>query len=98
VDEMLRPLLATFVEDAPVRFLALERAVASGEVKAIETAAHAFKSGAGTIHATVLATELAATEIAAHGGHLETIMGLFVEIRSEYLAVLVELEAKLAAK
>jgi HPt (histidine-containing phosphotransfer) domain-containing protein len=98
VEEMLGPLLATFVEDAPVRFAALERAVASGDAKAIETASHAFKSGAGTIHATVLATELAAAEIAARGGHLESISCLFVEIRSEHLAVLLELEATLATK
>jgi HPt (histidine-containing phosphotransfer) domain-containing protein len=95
---MLRPLLATFVEDAPGRFAALERAAASGDAKAIETAAHAFKSGAGTIHATALASALATAEIAARGGHLETITGLFAEIRSEHLAVLLELEAMLATK
>jgi HPt (histidine-containing phosphotransfer) domain-containing protein len=94
---MLRPLLATFVEDAPARFTALERAVASGDAKAIEIAAHAFKSGAGTIHATALAAALATTEIAARGGHLETITGMFVEIRGEHLAVLLELETTLAA-
>jgi len=47
VDEMLWPLLATFAEDAPARFAALERGVKSGDAKAIQTAAHAFKSGAG---------------------------------------------------
>lgn len=98
VEEMLGPLLATFVEDAPVRFAALERGVASGDARAIETAAHAFKSGAGTIHATALATKLAAAEIAARSGHLETMTGLLVEIRSEHLAVLLELEATPATK
>jgi len=95
---MLRPLLATFFEDAPARFAALECAVASGDAKAIEIAAHAFKSGAGTIHATVLASQLATAENAARGGHLETIKGSFAEIRSEHLAVLLELEALLATK
>jgi HPt (histidine-containing phosphotransfer) domain-containing protein len=95
---MLRPLLATFLEDAPARFAALERAVASGDAKAIEVAAHAFKSGAGTIHATVLAAALATAEIAARGGHLETIKGSLAEIRSEHLAVLLELEALLATE
>ncbi len=95
---MLRPLFATFVEDAPARFAALERAVASGDAKGIEIAAHAFKSGAGTIHATVLAAALATAEIAARGGHLEAIKGSFAEIRSEHLAVLLELEALLATK
>jgi HPt (histidine-containing phosphotransfer) domain-containing protein len=93
---MVRPLLTTFVEDAPARFAALEQAVQSGDAKAIETAAHAFKSGAGTIHATVLAAALAKAEANARGGNLETITGLFGEIRDEHSAVLLELEASLA--
>jgi HPt (histidine-containing phosphotransfer) domain-containing protein len=98
VGEMLAPLLTTFLQDAPVRFAALEQAVTSGDPKAIEAAAHAFKSGAGTIHATVLATALANAELAARGGHLETIIALMDQIRDEHHAVLVELEAVLATK
>jgi HPt (histidine-containing phosphotransfer) domain-containing protein len=96
VDEMLGPLLTTFLEDAPARFAALEVAVGSGDAKAIETAAHAFKSGAGTIHATVLAGALADAEMAARAGHLETITGLIEQIRGEHVAVLLELKAMLA--
>ena len=44
----------------------------SHDAKAIQAAAHAFKSGAGTIHATVLAAALASAENAARGGHLGT--------------------------
>ena len=95
---MLLPLLATFVEDAPGRFAALERAAASGDAKAIETAAHAYKSGAGTIHATVLAAALANAENAARGGHLEAITALIEQIRGEHHAVLLELEPILAQK
>ena len=98
VDEMLAPLLTTFLQDAPTRFAALEHAVQSGDAKAIETAAHAFKSGAGTIHATVLAAALANAEKSARGGNLNTIAGLFEEIREEHLAVMLELEATLAIK
>jgi HPt (histidine-containing phosphotransfer) domain-containing protein len=98
VDEMLGPLLTTFLEDAPARFAALEKAVQSGDAKAIEIAAHAFKSGAGTIHATVLAAALANAETAARGGNMETITGLFGEIRSEHFAALLELQAILAIK
>jgi len=90
---MLRPLLATFAEDAPSRFAALEQAVKSGEARAIQTAAHAFKSGAGTIHATVLAAALASAENAARGGRLETMTDLIEQIRDEHHGVLRELEA-----
>lgn len=92
VDEMLGTLLTTFAEDAPARFAALEKAVQNGDAKAIQTAAHAFKSGAGTIHATVLAAALANAENDARGGHLEAINELIEQIRSEHHAVLRELE------
>jgi HPt (histidine-containing phosphotransfer) domain-containing protein len=96
VDEMLSSLLTTFLEDAPARFAALDAAVGSGDAKAIETAAHAFKSGAGTIHATVLAGALANAEMAARAGQLETITGLIEQIRGEHVAVMLELKAMLA--
>ncbi|HMH25049.1 MAG TPA: Hpt domain-containing protein [Gemmatimonadaceae bacterium] len=95
---MLGTLLTTFVEDAPVRFAALEQAVQSGDAKTIETAAHAFKSGAGTIHATVLAAALANAENAARGGHPEAVTDLIEQIRGEHHAVLRELEAFLGDK
>lgn len=88
---MLGTLLATFAEDAPSRFVALELAMKSGNAKAVEAAAHAFKSGAGTIHATVLASMLAKAENAAHGGHLDAITDLIEQIRNEHYAVLREL-------
>jgi HPt (histidine-containing phosphotransfer) domain-containing protein len=95
---MLGTLLSTFVEDAPTRFAALDHAVQSGDVKAIETAAHAFKSGAGTIHATVLASALANAETAARAAHLEGMTDLIEQIRSEHNAVMRELETILAYK
>jgi HPt (histidine-containing phosphotransfer) domain-containing protein len=98
VVEMLDTLLTTFAEDAPVRFAALEQGVQSGDAKAIQSAAHAFKSGAGTVHATVLATALAGAENAARGGHLEAITDLLEQIRGEHHAVLHELEAILGDK
>jgi HPt (histidine-containing phosphotransfer) domain-containing protein len=98
VDEMLGTLLTTFAEDAPARFAALDQAVQSGDALAIQTAAHAFKSGAGTIHATVLAAALASAEIAARAGHLDAITDLIDQIRSEHNAVLRELETILGEK
>jgi HPt (histidine-containing phosphotransfer) domain-containing protein len=92
IEEMVGPLLKTFMEDCPVRFAALEQAVQQGNAKAIESAAHAFKSGAGTIRATLLADALAAMEAAAHAGRLESVGVSLEEIRTEHLAVLRELE------
>jgi len=90
---MVGSLLQTFVEDCPARFAALKQAVEAGDAKAIESAAHAFKSGSGTIRATVLADRLAAAEAAAHARQLEATATLFEEIRIEHAAVLRELEA-----
>ena len=92
VEEMVGTLLRTFMEDCLGRFSALEQAVQQGNAKAIESAAHAFKSGAGTIRATLLADALAAMEAAAHAGRLESIGVSLEEIRTEYLSVLRELE------
>jgi HPt (histidine-containing phosphotransfer) domain-containing protein len=92
VEEMIGELLDTFVQDAPVRFAALELALQGGDSKAIETAAHAFKSGAGTIRATYLADILLEMESAGRTGHLKTANGLIESMRGEYLAVMRELE------
>jgi HPt (histidine-containing phosphotransfer) domain-containing protein len=92
VEDMVGTLLKTFIEDCPGRVAALEQAVEQGNAKTIESAAHAFKSGAGTIRATLLADALAALEAAAHAGRLESNGVSLEEIRSEHLAVLRELE------
>ena len=93
VEEMIGTLLDTFVEDAPLRFAALEQATKNQDAKAVETAAHAFKSGAGTIRATFLADFLAKIETAGRTGRLEIVSDLLETVRNEYLAVMGELEA-----
>jgi HPt (histidine-containing phosphotransfer) domain-containing protein len=93
VEDIIETLLKTFVEDAPPRFGALERAVREGNPKAVESAAHAFKSGAATIRATVLAEGLAQAEATGRAGNLESMSALLEHIREEYLAVVSELEA-----
>jgi HPt (histidine-containing phosphotransfer) domain-containing protein len=92
VEEMLGILLDTFVQDCPARLAALEQAVREGNPKTIESAAHAFKSGAGTVRATVLADGLREVEAAGRSGNLAAVAGLLEQIRTEYLAVLRELE------
>lgn len=86
-------LLATFAEDAPTRFAALAQAARDRDAKAIERAAHAFKSGAGTIRATFLADMLAEIEAAGRTGQLELAGDLIEPMRNEYLAVIRELES-----
>ena len=93
VEEIIGTILHTFVEDAPSRFAALEQAVKERNAKEVESAAHAFKSGAGTIRATVLAESLAQAEAVGRAGNLESMTTLLEQIRHEYLAVVSELEA-----
>ena len=64
-----------------------------GNAKAVESAAHAFKSGAGTIRATLLADGLGQAEATGRAGNVESMIGLLEQIRREYLAVVRELEA-----
>ena len=90
---MVEILLDTFVEDCPGRLAALELAVKEGNAKTIESAAHAFKSGAGTVRATALADGLSEVEAAGRSGKLQAIPQLLERIRAEYIAVLRELEA-----
>jgi HPt (histidine-containing phosphotransfer) domain-containing protein len=96
VEEVMGALLSTFVQDAPGRFADLEHAVRGGNAKDIESAAHAFKSGAGTIRATILSDGLGEAEAAGRTGNLESITGLLEQIRGEYLGVVRELEATLS--
>jgi two-component system, sensor histidine kinase and response regulator len=98
VEEMLGILLDTFVQDCPRRLAALEQAVKEGNAKAIESAAHAFKSGAGTVRAAVLADELRELEAAGRSGNLESVPELLGRIRAEYVEVLRELGAPEAEK
>jgi HPt (histidine-containing phosphotransfer) domain-containing protein len=95
VEEMTEPLLTTFVSDAATRFSAFEQAVASGDAKAMASAAHAFKSGAATIRATALAEQLAEAEAAGISGKVKGMTAMVEQIRVEYLAVVRDLEALL---
>ena len=94
VEDMLDALLGTFAQDCPARLAALEQAVQAGKANEIVGAAHAFKSGAGTVRATFLAEYLGRTETAARTGDLESVSKLLDEIRSECAGVLLELNAR----
>ena len=94
VEDMLDALLGTFAQDCPGRLAALEQAVLGGKANEIVSAAHALKSGAGTVRATFLADCLGKTETAARAGYLDSVSGLLDQIRSECQAVLRELTAR----
>jgi HPt (histidine-containing phosphotransfer) domain-containing protein len=93
VEEMLDMLLHTFSEDCPRRFAALESAIDDGDSAAIQSTAHAFKSGAVTIRAEVLAAALSRVEEAGRTGELASIPALLQQIREEHIAVMGQLDA-----
>jgi HPt (histidine-containing phosphotransfer) domain-containing protein len=92
IEDMLTMLLTTFLEDSPERLAALDHAVRAANVKAVESAAHAFKSGAGTIRATRLAELLLAVESAAHSGVATSFDQMLTDVQSEYAAVRSDIE------
>jgi len=97
IEEMVDTLLGTFLEDSPERLTALEHAIEHGDAPAIESAAHAFKSGAGTIRATHLAELLRLAENGARNGQPDS-SGLLEQVRVEYAAVRRQLEATLSGE
>jgi PAS domain S-box-containing protein len=94
VEEVLEDIIAEFVRDAPGRMAAVEEAAAKEDVQAIERAAHAFKSAAGTIRATSLAEALRLTEAAGHSGNATVPIELLERLRSAYVATMSYLELK----
>jgi HPt (histidine-containing phosphotransfer) domain-containing protein len=65
VEEIVTDLLGTFVRDAGGRVEALRAAAAANDLVALERAAHAYKSAAGTVRAQQLADLLKQVELAA---------------------------------
>lgn len=96
IEEMVGALLKTFVEDSPGRMAALELALNEGDAEQVRSAAHAFKSGAGTIRANLLAAHLQEMEETGRAGGLEAATLLIGQIRDEYLAVQRELATTIA--
>jgi PAS domain S-box-containing protein len=88
VEDAVDTMLGVFVDDAPGRLEALGQAIQCGEAKAIERAAHAFKSAAGAITARRLADQLKAMELAARAGEVERARSLFPDARQATEALL----------
>ena len=81
-------ILATFVESIPQRLKTLVTAASGSEPEAVQRAAHAFKSAAGTIGARSLAALLQEIETAAQGGDLATARARIEPVRSAAEVVL----------
>ena len=68
IEDAVGEILAVFARESAARMDALTQAVAGGEPRAIDRAAHAFKSSAGAIHANRLAELLRDLELRAKAG------------------------------
>jgi len=88
VEESVGEILKAFAADAPRRLDALKKAVKASDPRAIERAAHAFRSPAATIGAHRLAALLQAVEVAAKEGSAERAGTKLEEVRAEIEAVL----------
>jgi PAS domain S-box-containing protein len=88
VEESIGEILKTFVADAPSRLDALTKAFQAADPRAIERAAHAFKSAAVTIGAHRLAVLLQAVEVAAKKGNAQRGGTELEDLRAEVEAVL----------
>ncbi len=86
-EEAVDSILDTFLETAPERLAVLGAAVAREEAAGIASAAHAFKSAAGSIGARALASLLGDAERAARAGDGSGARGLFDRIEQEAGAV-----------
>ncbi|MEO8257565.1 MAG: response regulator [Acidobacteriota bacterium] len=95
IEEAMDDIISEFIKDAPLRLAAIEEAAAKKDCKAIERAAHAFKSAAGTIRATGLAAVLRETEAAGKSGDLTGAIALLQQVRFEYAAAMAYLDARI---
>ena len=95
IEEAMDDILGEFVKDAPGRLAALTAAAANEDASAIERAAHAFKSAAGTIRATSLAEVLRQTEAAGQSGNAKGAIELLQKVQSEYVATMSYLEVRI---
>ena len=97
LEDILGLLMETFITDCPQRLAALEIGAAARNVRAIRTAAHAFKSGAGTIRATALTAMLSGVEASARADSIAAIDTDMAGIRVECASVLSELRHAVAS-
>jgi len=83
-EEILGELVETFAADAPRRMEAIEFALQSGSGRQIRSAAHAYKSSAGTMRALELAALLLDLEQAGSAADLDKALALQTPIRDAH--------------
>jgi CheY-like chemotaxis protein len=98
VESVVDAAVALFVRDAPDRMDAVRTAIAAADAGRIDTAAHAFKSGAGSIRAVRLAALLGEIEARAEAADIETARALAPKLEAEYDAVMGYLRGELAER
>lgn len=81
-------ILDLFIQNAPQHLTALTEAIGSANGPAIERAAHAFKSPAGSIGARGLEQLLLELELAGKAGTIEQARATFLQMESEIESVL----------
>ena len=96
-EDAVPAVLDTFVASAGPCLVALEAAVAAGDARQIERAAHAFKSAAASIGARGLAGRLQEMEDAGDRGAPDGARTLFALAQAEAEAVLAYLQTPAAA-
>ena len=87
VAEIVDVALETFLEETPERLQTLEETIADQDSVGAAFAAHAIKSGAGSIHAYRLAALLQKIEELARAQDVEGAAELLPSVSAEYRAV-----------
>jgi hypothetical protein len=87
-EDSIDEILDLFIANAPERLAALTEAMESGDARAIELAAHAFRSPAVTIGACGLGSMLLDIEVAGSAGAVEAARVAFEKAGPEAASVL----------
>jgi PAS domain S-box-containing protein len=80
----LRELIDMFLQEAPARLEAMQRAMVRYEASELAAAAHRLKGCAATLGAEVLAGLCGEVEERAHAGAVQDAAGLLRRVRTEY--------------
>ena len=93
IRQFIRHILAGSAEEVEAWRERLEKAVSEGRADGIRQAAHAFKSAAGTIRATVLASLLEGMERAAKEGDAAEAARRLPDVKRAHAAAMAQLNS-----
>lgn len=91
LEDIIDELVATFLDDAPARMVAIEAAVESNNAEKIRSASHAYKSSAANMHAKQLAALLNQLESAGIDADSARAANLLPAVRVAHDAAVTEL-------